>query len=59
MQRLTEGFYFQAEYCNCINKLEKDLVINYQLQFKKLFNAEAPSWETHGSLMVRLFDLDV
>lgn len=28
---------------------------NYQLQFNKLFNAEAPTWESHGSLMVRLF----
>ncbi|XP_011602933.2 nucleoporin NUP188 homolog [Takifugu rubripes] len=46
-----ERHAYRAEYCNCINKLEKDLVINYQLQFKKLFNAEAPSWETHGSLM--------
>lgn len=46
---------FQAEYSNCVNKLEKDLVSNYQMQFNKLFNAEAPTWESHGSLMVRSF----
>lgn len=45
---------FQAEYCNCINKLEKDLVSNYQSQFEKLFKAEAPTWETHGNLMVMI-----
>lgn len=25
---------------------------NYQSQFEKLFKAEAPTWETHGNLMV-------
>lgn len=42
----------QAEYSNCVNKLEKDLVSNNQSQFEKLFKAEAPTWETHGNLMV-------
>lgn len=44
--------FFQAEYCNCVNKLEKDLVSIYQSQFENLFRAEAPTWETHGNLMV-------
>lgn len=44
--------FVQAEYSNCVNKLEKDLVSNYQSQFEKLFKAEAPTWETHGNLMV-------
>ncbi|XP_070845929.1 nucleoporin NUP188 isoform X3 [Chaetodon trifascialis] len=42
---------YRAEYANCVNKLEKDLVSNYQSQFEKLFKAEAPTWETHGNLM--------
>ncbi|XP_041666678.1 nucleoporin NUP188 isoform X2 [Cheilinus undulatus] len=42
---------YRAEYSNCVNKLEKDLVSNYQSQFEKLFKAEAPTWETHGNLM--------
>ncbi|KAG7241201.1 hypothetical protein INR49_025944 [Caranx melampygus] len=42
---------YRAEYCNCVNKLEKDLVSSYQSQFESLFKAEAPSWETHGNLM--------
>uniref|UniRef100_A0A673AKW3 Nucleoporin NUP188 n=1 Tax=Sphaeramia orbicularis TaxID=375764 RepID=A0A673AKW3_9TELE len=42
---------YRAEYCNCVTKLEKDLVTNYQSQFKNLFKAEAPTWETHGNLM--------
>lgn len=45
-------FFVQAEYSNCVNKLEKDLVSNYQSQFENLFKAEAPTWETHGNLMV-------
>lgn len=44
--------FVQTEYCNCVNKLEKDLISNYQAQFEKLFKAEAPTWETHGNLMV-------
>ncbi|MEQ2169077.1 hypothetical protein GOODEAATRI_021152 [Goodea atripinnis] len=46
---------YRTEYSNCVNKLEKDLVSNYQSQFENLFKAEAPTWETHGNLMVRLF----
>ncbi|CAK6973622.1 nucleoporin NUP188-like%2C partial [Scomber scombrus] len=42
---------YRAEYSNCVNKLEKDLVSNYQSQFENLFKAEAPTWETHGNLM--------
>ncbi|XP_057675073.1 nucleoporin NUP188 [Corythoichthys intestinalis] len=42
---------YRAEYSNCVNKLEKDLVSNYQQQFQSLFRAEAPTWETHGNLM--------
>ncbi|XP_077479329.1 nucleoporin NUP188 isoform X2 [Stigmatopora argus] len=42
---------YRAEYSNCVNKLEKDLVSNYQDQFQSLFQAEAPTWETHGNLM--------
>lgn len=42
----------KAEYSNCVNKLEKDLVGNCQSQFEALFKAEAPTWETHGNLMV-------
>ncbi|XP_051906933.1 nucleoporin NUP188 [Hippocampus zosterae] len=42
---------YRAEYSNCINKLEKDLVSGYQAQFQSLFKAEAPTWETHGNLM--------
>ncbi|XP_068429689.1 nucleoporin NUP188 [Clinocottus analis] len=42
---------YRAEYSNCVNKLEKDLVSRYQSQFENLFKAEAPTWETHGNLM--------
>ncbi|XP_068608729.1 nucleoporin NUP188 [Brachionichthys hirsutus] len=42
---------YRAEYCSCVNKLEKDLVGKYQSQFEKLFKAEAPTWETNGNLM--------
>ncbi|KAK7896462.1 hypothetical protein WMY93_021787 [Mugilogobius chulae] len=42
---------YRMEYSNCVTKLEKDLVSNYQAQFKDLFNAETPTWETHGPLM--------
>lgn len=42
---------YRTEYSNCVNKLEKDLVSSYQSQFENLFNAEAPTWETHGNLM--------
>ncbi|XP_030624883.1 nucleoporin NUP188 homolog [Chanos chanos] len=42
---------YRAEFSNCVTKLEKDLVSNYQQQFEALFKAEAPTWETHGNLM--------
>uniref|UniRef100_A0A673WRK5 Nucleoporin NUP188 n=1 Tax=Salmo trutta TaxID=8032 RepID=A0A673WRK5_SALTR len=42
---------YRVEYSNCVNKLEKDLVTNYQKQFETLFKAESPTWETHGNLM--------
>ncbi|XP_010781838.1 nucleoporin NUP188 homolog, partial [Notothenia coriiceps] len=42
---------YRAEYSNCVNKLEKDLVSKYKSQFENLFKAEAPTWETHGNLM--------
>ncbi|XP_024155490.1 nucleoporin NUP188 homolog isoform X2 [Oryzias melastigma] len=42
---------YRAEYSNCVNKLEKDLVSSCQSQFEGLFKAEAPTWETHGNLM--------
>ncbi|XP_014899103.1 nucleoporin NUP188 homolog [Poecilia latipinna] len=42
---------YRTEYSNCVNKLEKDLVSSYQLQFENLFKAEAPTWETHSNLM--------
>ncbi|XP_029371088.1 nucleoporin NUP188 homolog [Echeneis naucrates] len=42
---------YRAEYCNCVTKLEKDLVRSYQSQFEILFKSEAPTWETHGNLM--------
>ncbi|XP_029300553.1 LOW QUALITY PROTEIN: nucleoporin NUP188 homolog [Cottoperca gobio] len=42
---------YKAEYSNCVNKLEKDLVSKYQSQFENLFKAEAPTWETNGNLM--------
>ncbi|KAL0965157.1 hypothetical protein UPYG_G00277510 [Umbra pygmaea] len=42
---------YRAEYSNCVNKLEKDLVNTYKKQFETLFRAEAPTWETHGNLM--------
>uniref|UniRef100_A0A8C6YE38 Nucleoporin NUP188 n=1 Tax=Naja naja TaxID=35670 RepID=A0A8C6YE38_NAJNA len=50
--------YFQDErhpymvpYSQCMEKLDKELVPNYRKQFEELYKAEAPTWETHGSLM--------
>lgn len=43
---------FKAQYFQCIEKLDKELVPNYRRQFEALYKAEAPTWETHGSLMV-------
>ncbi|KAI3362181.1 hypothetical protein L3Q82_012508, partial [Scortum barcoo] len=50
-ERQSQALLLKAEYSNCVNKLEKDLVSSYQSQFEKLFKAEAPTWETHGNLM--------
>uniref|UniRef100_A0A670ZEM3 Nucleoporin NUP188 n=1 Tax=Pseudonaja textilis TaxID=8673 RepID=A0A670ZEM3_PSETE len=50
--------YFQDErhpymvpYSQCMEKLDKELVPNYRKQFEELYKTEAPTWETHGSLM--------
>ncbi|XP_060697464.1 nucleoporin NUP188 isoform X2 [Hemiscyllium ocellatum] len=42
---------YRAEYSKCVDKLEKELVVNYRKQFEELFRTEAPTWETHGNLM--------
>lgn len=42
----------KAQYFQCVEKLEKELVPNYRKQFEELYKAEAPTWETHGNLMV-------
>lgn len=44
---------FKAEYADCVDKLEKELVVKYRQQFEELYRMEAPTWETHGNLMVR------
>lgn len=49
----SSSFSLQAEYSNCVSQLEKDLVSNYRKQFELLSKLEAPTWETHGNLMVR------
>lgn len=46
---------FKAQYFQCIEKLDKELVPNYRKQFEALYKAEAPTWETHGNLMVFCF----
>ncbi|KAA0719723.1 Nucleoporin NUP188 -like protein [Triplophysa tibetana] len=43
---------YRAEYSNCVSKLEKDLVSSYRKQFEFLSRSEAPTWETHGNLMM-------
>ncbi|CAB1318904.1 unnamed protein product [Coregonus sp. 'balchen'] len=50
-ERQSQALLLKAEYSNCVNKLEKDLVNIYQKQFETLFKAESPTWETHGNLM--------
>jgi nuclear pore complex protein Nup188 len=45
-------FFFKVEYADCIDKLEKELVSKYRQQFEELYKTEAPTWETHGNLMV-------
>ncbi|XP_078082449.1 nucleoporin NUP188 isoform X2 [Mustelus asterias] len=42
---------YRIEYSKCVDKLEKELVVNYRKQFEELFKTEAPTWETHGNLM--------
>ncbi|GAB1286186.1 Nucleoporin NUP188 [Apodemus speciosus] len=42
---------YRAEYADCVDKLEKELVLKYRQQFEELYRTEAPTWETHGSLM--------
>ncbi|XP_077162658.1 nucleoporin NUP188 isoform X2 [Paroedura picta] len=42
---------YMAQYSQCVEKLDKELVPNYRKQFEELYKAEAPTWETHGSLM--------
>ncbi|XP_069743045.1 LOW QUALITY PROTEIN: nucleoporin NUP188 [Narcine bancroftii] len=42
---------YRAEYSKCVDKLEKELVMNYRMQFEELFRIEAPTWESHGNLM--------
>lgn len=46
---------FKAQYFQCVEKLDKELVPNYWKQFEALYKAEAPTWETHGNLMVFCF----
>lgn len=47
--------FFKAQYFQCVEKLDKELVPNYRKQFEALYKAEAPTWETHGNLMVFCF----
>ncbi|XP_021047631.1 nucleoporin NUP188 homolog [Mus pahari] len=42
---------YRAEYADCVDKLEKELVLKYRQQFEELYRTEAPTWETHGNLM--------
>uniref|UniRef100_A0A8C3IG71 Nucleoporin NUP188 n=1 Tax=Chrysemys picta bellii TaxID=8478 RepID=A0A8C3IG71_CHRPI len=42
---------YMAQYSQCVEKLDKELVPNYRKQFEDLYKAEAPTWETHGNLM--------
>ncbi|EGW14160.1 Nucleoporin NUP188-like [Cricetulus griseus] len=42
---------YRAEYADCVDKLEKELVLKYRQQFEELYRMEAPTWETHGNLM--------
>uniref|UniRef100_A0A8C0LKZ2 Nucleoporin NUP188 n=1 Tax=Canis lupus dingo TaxID=286419 RepID=A0A8C0LKZ2_CANLU len=42
---------YRVEYADCVDKLEKELVIKYRQQFEELYKTEAPTWETHGNLM--------
>ncbi|KAM5183208.1 nucleoporin NUP188 isoform 2-T2 [Callospermophilus lateralis] len=42
---------YRVEYADCVDKLEKELVLKYRQQFEELYKTEAPTWETHGNLM--------
>uniref|UniRef100_F6QM73 Nucleoporin NUP188 n=1 Tax=Ornithorhynchus anatinus TaxID=9258 RepID=F6QM73_ORNAN len=42
---------YRVEYSECVDKLEKELVLKYRQQFEELYRTEAPTWETHGNLM--------
>ncbi|XP_040860252.1 nucleoporin NUP188 [Ochotona curzoniae] len=42
---------YRVEYADCVDKLEKELVSKYRQQFEELCQTEAPTWETHGTLM--------
>ncbi|XP_023586562.1 nucleoporin NUP188 homolog isoform X2 [Trichechus manatus latirostris] len=43
---------YRVEYADCVDKLEKELVSKYRQQFEELYKTEAPTWETHGNLML-------
>ncbi|XP_044309035.1 nucleoporin NUP188 isoform X1 [Varanus komodoensis] len=42
---------YMLQFSQCVEKMDKELVLNYRKQFEELYKAEAPTWETHGSLM--------
>ncbi|KAL0606462.1 Nucleoporin NUP188-like protein [Plecturocebus cupreus] len=48
---------YRLEYADCVDKLEKELVSKYRQQFEELYKTEAPTWETHGNLMMASSDL--
>lgn len=50
--KLLFWIFFKVEYADCVDKLEKELVTKYRQQFEELYKTEAPTWETHGNLMV-------
>ena len=52
MQITLFWIFFKVEYADCVDKLEKELVTKYRQQFEELYKTEAPTWETHGNLMV-------
>ncbi|XP_023371867.1 nucleoporin NUP188 homolog, partial [Otolemur garnettii] len=48
---------YRVEYADCVDKLEKELVSKYRQQFEELYKTEAPTWETHGNLMVPSYSI--
>ncbi|XP_072841248.2 nucleoporin NUP188 [Pogona vitticeps] len=42
---------YMAQFSQCVEKMDKELVLNYRKQFEELYKMEAPTWETRGSLM--------